>query len=175
MVGSSNWITAPLTDNSGDDGIRITILGTNTFTLTSIQLLSQRPGNQGGGEQSELPFSWDASKNLTISGTLGVTGVLTASGGVTGTASNASNLNSQAPSYYLARANHTGTQTASTISDLATTVQGYALSSFAAPSSDVSLNSHKITNLTDPTGAQDAATMTYVDSTAAALAIVFGA
>lgn len=35
-----------------------------------------------------------------------------------------------------------------------------------SPSINVSLNSHKITNLTDPTAAQDAATKTYVDAVA---------
>ncbi len=36
-------------------------------------------------------------------------------------------LNGQIPSYYLSRANHTGTQTSSTISDFSTTVQASAL------------------------------------------------
>lgn len=63
----------------------------------------------------------------------------------------------------LARANHSGSQTASTISDLATVVQAYRLDQFAAPTADLSINSHKLTNVTDPTGAQDAATKNYVD------------
>ncbi len=65
--------------------------------------------------------------------------------------------------YLLARANHTGTQLAATISDLAATVQAYRLDQFAAPTADVSLNSHKITNLATPTGASDAATKGYAD------------
>lgn len=63
----------------------------------------------------------------------------------------------------LARANHTGSQTASTISDLASVVQAYRLDQFAAPNADISLASHKLTNVTDPTGPQDAATRNYVD------------
>lgn len=63
----------------------------------------------------------------------------------------------------LARANHTGTQTASTISDLATVVQGYRLDQFAAPTASVSFNGQKITGLADPTNPQDAATKAYVD------------
>ena len=66
-------------------------------------------------------------------------------------------------SYLLARANHTGTQLAATISDLAATVQAYRLDQFAAPTADVSLNSHKLTNLATPTGASDAATKGYAD------------
>jgi hypothetical protein len=63
----------------------------------------------------------------------------------------------------LARGTHTGTQTASTISDLSTVVHAYTLDTFAAAAADVSLASHKLTNVTDPTGAQDAATKNYVD------------
>lgn len=72
-------------------------------------------------------------------------------------------LGGQALSYTVARANHTGTQTASTISDLATVVKGYRLDEFAIPTADVSMNSRKITNLATPISATDAATMAYVD------------
>jgi len=56
----------------------------------------------------------------------------------------------------LARANHTGTQAASTISDLATVVKAYRLDEFAAPTASVSFNSQKITNLADGTVSGDA-------------------
>lgn len=71
-------------------------------------------------------------------------------------------FNGQNAAFYLARGNHTGTQIATTISDLATTVQAYRLDQFAAPTADVNLNARKITNLADPISAQDAATMGYV-------------
>lgn len=58
----------------------------------------------------------------------------------------------------LARANHTGTQLASTISDLASTVKAYRLDEFAAPTASVSMGSQKITNLLDGTAGSDAAT-----------------
>ena len=64
----------------------------------------------------------------------------------------------------LGRANHTGTQLAATISDLATTVQGYRLDQFALPTASVNVNNQKITNLADPTNPQDAATMNYVQA-----------
>ena len=63
-----------------------------------------------------------------------------------------------------ARANHSGTQTASTISDFATTVQASRLDQLAAPTASVSLNSQKITGLATPTADTDAATKGYVDS-----------
>lgn len=64
----------------------------------------------------------------------------------------------------LARANHTGTQTASTISDFDSAVQTSRLDQMAAPTASVSLNTQKITGLADPTEAQDAATKAYVDA-----------
>jgi hypothetical protein len=68
-----------------------------------------------------------------------------------------------AEAWLKARANHTGTQTASTISDFDTQVRTSRLDQLAAPTTDVSLNSHKLTNVTDPTSGQDAATKNYVD------------
>ncbi len=62
----------------------------------------------------------------------------------------------------LARANHTGTQTASTISDFNTAVRTNRLDQMAAPTASVSLNSQKITNLADPTSNQDAVTLKYL-------------
>lgn len=63
-----------------------------------------------------------------------------------------------------ARANHSGTQLAATISDFTTAVQAIRLDQMAAPTASVSLNSQKITNLAEPTLSSDAATKNYVDS-----------
>jgi hypothetical protein len=76
----------------------------------------------------------------------------------------ADTLDAQHGAYYLSRTNHTGTQTASTISDLATVVQAYTLNLFAAPTASINLNSQKIINLLDPTNPQDAVTKNYVDT-----------
>ena len=68
-----------------------------------------------------------------------------------------------------ARANHTGTQTASTISDFDTQVRTSRLDQMAAPTGSVSVNSQKITSLATPTVNTDAATKLYVDTKVADL------
>jgi hypothetical protein len=69
----------------------------------------------------------------------------------------------------LARANHTGTQTASTISDFNTAVRTNRLDQMATPTADVALGSQKITGLAAPTAGTDAANKQYVDDTVAGL------
>ena len=64
----------------------------------------------------------------------------------------------------LARANHTGTQTSSTISDLSSVVHAYTLDTFGAPAANVAWNSKKITGLAAPTASGDAATWDFVNS-----------
>jgi hypothetical protein len=68
-----------------------------------------------------------------------------------------------------ARANHTGTQTASTISDFNTAVRTNRLDQMAAPTASVALNSQKITGLATPTDNTDASTKAYVDAQVNAL------
>lgn len=69
----------------------------------------------------------------------------------------------------LARANHTGTQLASTISDFDTQVRTSRLDQMAAPTGSVTMNSQKITSLLTPTAANDAANKAYVDAVAQGL------
>ena len=68
-----------------------------------------------------------------------------------------------------ARANHTGSQAASTISDFDTQVRTSRLDQMAAPTAAVPFNAQKITGLADPTLAQDASTKAYVDAQVNAL------
>jgi hypothetical protein len=68
-----------------------------------------------------------------------------------------------------ARANHTGTQTASTISNFDTQVRTSRLDQMTAPTGSVSVNSQKITNLATPTDNTDASTKAYVDAQVNAL------
>ena len=63
-----------------------------------------------------------------------------------------------------ARANHTGTQLAATVSDFDTQVRTSRLDQMAAPTGSVSVNSQKITNLATPTLNTDASTKLYVDT-----------
>jgi hypothetical protein len=68
-----------------------------------------------------------------------------------------------------ARANHTGTQLAATVSDFDTQVRTSRLDQMAAPTGSVSLNSQKVTSLATPTDNADAATKLYVDTKVADL------
>ena len=64
----------------------------------------------------------------------------------------------------LARANHTGTQTASTISNFDTQVRTSKVTDLAAPTSSFSMNSQNITNVADPVSTQDAVTLNYLNN-----------
>jgi hypothetical protein len=81
----------------------------------------------------------------------------------TGNGLDADTVDGQHASALLARANHTGTQTAATISDFDTQVRTSRLDQMAAPTAAVSMNSQKITNLDTPTNPQDATNKAYVD------------
>lgn len=69
----------------------------------------------------------------------------------------------------LARANHTGTQTAATISDFDTQVRLSRLDQMATPTADVAMGGRKITGLATPTNSTDVANKQYVDDTVAAI------
>jgi len=68
------------------------------------------------------------------------------------------------------RANHTGTQLASTISDFDTQVRSSRLDQMTAPSGPVAFNAQRATGVADPSSAQDAATKAYVDAQLAGVA-----
>ncbi len=70
----------------------------------------------------------------------------------------------------LARANHTGTQLAATISDFDTAVRTSRLDQLSAPTATVDLNGNRIANVASPSLASDAANKAYVDNSRAGLA-----
>lgn len=69
----------------------------------------------------------------------------------------------------ISRANHTGTQTASTISDFDTAVRTNRLDQMANPTNPVNFSSQRAVNVADPEGAQDAATKAWVEEKLAGL------
>ncbi len=71
----------------------------------------------------------------------------------------------------LARANHTGTQLAATISDFDTQVRTSRLDQLAAPTGSVDLNGQRITNLGNPVGNADAVNKQYVDNSRAGISV----
>jgi hypothetical protein len=64
----------------------------------------------------------------------------------------------------LARANHTGTQAAATISDFDTQVRTSRLDQMAAPTATVSMGSQIVSNVATPVAGTDAANKNYVDT-----------
>jgi hypothetical protein len=85
-------------------------------------------------------------------------------GTVTNTMLAGSIANSKLATDPLARANHTGTQLASTVSDFDTQVRTSKVTDLAAPTGSFSMNSQKITNLATATTSTDAINKDYVDS-----------
>lgn len=69
----------------------------------------------------------------------------------------------------LDRSNHFGTLLAAVVSDFDAQVHTSRLDQMAAPTADLSANGHKITSLSTPTAATDAANKQYVDDTVAAI------
>lgn len=90
--------------------------------------------------------------------------------GVAGTGGDATTLDGLDSTYFLDRANHTGTQLAATISNLAAAVQAYRLDQFAAPNVSVSLGSQKIINLANGTATNDAVNKGQLDGAVSGLA-----
>jgi hypothetical protein len=69
----------------------------------------------------------------------------------------------------LARANHTGSQLAATISNFDTAVRANRLDQMAAPTASVAMGGQLLTGLATPLAATDAATKAYADSVATGL------
>jgi hypothetical protein len=82
----------------------------------------------------------------------------------TGNGIDADKVDGQDGTYYLNRANHSGTQLASTISDFTTEVVKSRLDQMAAPTASVSFNNQFLTNVKTPVNGTDGANKDYVDA-----------
>jgi len=170
---SATTITSNLTGNVTGNASTATTLA----TARNFQIL-------GDVEASAQSFDGSGNVNLTTQISAGVivnadinasaaidktkisgTAITAAdTGTVTNTMLAGSIANSKLATDPLARANHTGTQTASTISDFDTQVRTSKVTDLAAPTGSFSMNSQKITNLATPTTSTDASTKGYVDT-----------
>jgi hypothetical protein len=79
-------------------------------------------------------------------------------------AAGAAIANSKLATNPLARANHTGTQLAATVSDFDTQVRTSRLDQLAVPTASVNFNSQKATGLADPSANTDAVNLQYFQS-----------
>lgn len=80
------------------------------------------------------------------------------------TATDSDALQGHAPAFFQSRANHTGTQLSSTISDLIATITAQALSSLAAPTAPLNHGGQRATNAAPATASTDLATWGQVQS-----------
>jgi len=130
----------------------------NQILNVVLQTLASAPGSPAAGQ---LYYDSSLTKVRYYDGSGWIN--------LSATATDSATLDGHLPSYFLARANHTGTQTASTISDFDAQVRTSSLDQLVTAAADVALGAHKITGVADPTNPQDAATKAYVDAAAQGL------
>ena len=160
MIANGTIVDADINASAAIDKTKISgtaITAADSGTVTSTMIANDTIVNADINSSAGIAYS-----------KLSLNGSITSADIVDGTIVNA-DINSSAAIALsklatdpLARANHTGTQTASTISDFNTAVRTNRLDQMAAPTASVSLSSQKITNLADPTSNQDAVTLKYL-------------
>jgi hypothetical protein len=65
LITSHSWYW--LGDSSSGNYRRLTIaLTAGQLALSGIKVLTNRPGNQGGGKEFEYPYAWDSSKRMAF-------------------------------------------------------------------------------------------------------------
>ena len=128
-----------------------TVAGVKTFSSTIVGAIN---GNAG------TATALATGRTIAITGDLGYTSAsFDGTGNVTGTGTLAT-VNSNVGSFTKFTVNGKG---------LITAASAAVLADLGATTADFSMNTYKITNLVDPTAAQDAATKSYVDSVAQGL------
>ena len=161
MIANGTIVNADINASAAIDATKISgtaITAADTGTVTSTMIADGTITNADISASAAISYS-----------KLNLTGTITSSDIVNGTIVAADIADGTITAAKLtadpfARANHTGSQTASTISDFDTQVRTNRLDQMAAPTGSVSLNSQKITNLATPTSNTDASTKAYVDT-----------
>ena len=172
---TAGTITANLTGTASTATVATTANALTTardFQLTGDVEASAVSFDGSGNVSLTTVIGTGAIVNADVNASAGITyGKLALTGGIVNTdISNTAAISlGKLATDPLARANHTGTQTASTISDFDTQVRTSRLDQMAAPTSAVSANSQKITSLATPTADTDASTKAYVDTSIANL------
>jgi hypothetical protein len=193
VTGAAPLASPPLTgtptfagSTSGTTGLKAAAAASGTLTLPAATDILATEGFvtgqgylsgtvaivNGGSGQTTAAAAFNALSPMTALGDLiygGAAGAGTRLGGnvsatteflmQTGTGSA-----SAAPGWgALAAANIPKTLDHTWITDFLSTVESVSLDAMTAPAASVSWNSNRLTNLANPTGAQDAATKSYVD------------
>jgi hypothetical protein len=157
---TAGTVTANLTGN-----VTGNVTGNLTGTASAATLAATATALATGrtisltGDVTGTSASFDGTGNASITAAIGANTIVDAD--INASAAIALSKLASDP---LARANHTGTQLAATVSDFDTQVRTSRLDQMAAPTASVSLNSQKITSLATPTADGDASTKAYVDT-----------
>jgi hypothetical protein len=148
-------------DKTKISGTAVTVA--DTGTVTSAMIANDTIVNADVNTAAAIAYS-KLNLNATITSADIVDGTIVAGDIANGTITAAKMVSDP-----YARANHTGTQLAATVSDFDTQVRTSRLDQMAAPTGSVALNAQKITGLGTPTVSTDASTKAYVDAQITAL------
>jgi len=143
VIGTGAIVNADVNASAAIDKTKISgtaITAADTGTVTSAMIANDSIVNADINSSAQIAYSKTNLTNSIVNADINASAAIALSKLATDP---------------LARANHTGTQAASTISDFDTQVRTSRLDQMAAPTASVSANSQKITNLATPTSNTD--------------------